>query len=361
MAKYPVQMAFSMCLQIVSDTLYGNYRTILHEMENSSNFSGYEEQRGNLDVYGFLKLANGGLYLFLSISTIIALLCTTKSVAKGLKMYLISILVSGILISMCSILTSLVTLVTVFSAAPAPTPIFCRMIIWMIGLCNSARCFCVAGFSIMVLVVVRYGNKNLNIIYITLSLCALWGLSLLIAIPYQEPQVLAVTFTATGSVCISVQDDTIVLEAQLIITAFRLTINTVIPLLICIVASLIVFRYLKGHNITGNINCGKAVAKLALFILTGSLINSISTIIITVLLHFTTESGVALSYIISAIGLLSLYPTPILILMFLKPVRNKLKALLKCKCLHGHPSLAEAATMSLTTANMNMQSLVVHQ
>ena len=51
MAKYPVQMAFSMCLQIVSDTLYGNYRTILHEMENSSNFSGYEEQRGNLDVY----------------------------------------------------------------------------------------------------------------------------------------------------------------------------------------------------------------------------------------------------------------------------------------------------------------------
>ena len=200
-------------------------------------------KRGNLDVYGFLKLANVRLYLFLSISTI----------------------------SLCCALQNLLP--------------------------KDSRC----------------------------------------------TQVLAVTFTATGSRSASQFEMTpLFWKLNSLPQSFGWLLTQSFPThLYCSVIHWLSLR--TGHNITGNISCGKAVAKLALFILTGSLINSISTIIITVLLHFTTESGVALSYIISAIGLLSLYPTPILILMFLKPVRNKLKALLKCTCLHGHPSLVEAA------------------
>ena len=82
---------------------------------------------------------------------------------------------------------------------------------------------------------------------------------------------------------------------------FVLAVNTFVPLVVCITVSLILVCYLKGHNITGDINYGKAVTKLGLFLL----INSISSTIIGVLAYFTGESGaVALIYYIYAIGLL---------------------------------------------------------
>ena len=237
-------------------------------------------------------------------------------------------------------------LVTVFSGVQPPPLLLCRFLIWEYNIGQSARSFSVAGFSIMVLLVVRYGKKNIKVMYIILSLCISWSISLLFTIQYQVPQVYAVKFVA-GSVCLPVQDDTIFIQARLFFTVFAHTINTFVPLVVCIAVPLIVFRYLKKHNITGDINCGRAVTKLGLFLLTGNLINTISSTVIAVLAYFTTGSGaVALIYCIYAIGLLSLYPTPILILAFLKPVRDKVKMFLKCRCLCGPPSIVGTAAES---------------
>ena len=72
------------------------------------------------EVLGFLPLViMGGLSLFLSVPTIVAL-CTARAVAKGLRMYLLNILMSEILINASAILTGLIALVTVFYVAPAP-------------------------------------------------------------------------------------------------------------------------------------------------------------------------------------------------------------------------------------------------
>ena len=125
------------------------------------------------EALGFLPVILGGLSFFLSVPTIVAL-CTARAVAKGLRMYLLNILMSEILINASAILTGLIALVTVFSAAPAPPSLLCRFIIWVVNISQLARCFSVVGFSLMVLIVVWYGyKKNQNYVHHCILECCL--------------------------------------------------------------------------------------------------------------------------------------------------------------------------------------------
>ena len=281
------------------------------------------------EALGFLPVIIGGLSLFLSVPTIVAL-CTARAVAKGLRMYLLNILMSEILINASGIFSGLIALVTVFSAAPTPPPLLCRFIIWVIQIGQLARCFSVVGFSLMVLIVVRYGHKNIKIMYIIASLCVVWSVSLLFTIHFQVPQLYAVRFFA-GAVCFPVGDGTNFREARLFFTVLILFITTLLPLAVCIAVPIMVFCYAKKHSVTGGIDYGKAVAKLCLFLLTGTLMNSTVTIVTSVLVYLSSRSGTAtlIIYLVTIIGVLSLFPTSILIIIFLKPVQHKLKAFIR--------------------------------
>lgn len=298
-----------------------------------SNYTGVG--RGDFGAFGILMPAIGGLLFVLSVPTIIAL-CTTRTIAKGLRIYLISALVSGIMINTSSVLAGLIALVTVYSGAPAPPPLFCRFMLWVYNNGALARSFSVVGYSVMVLIVVRYGKKNLKAVYIILSLCFVWGVTLILTIEFQVPQVYAVDFIV-GAVCLPIQDATV---GNLFFTVFLIAIVTFIPLVVCSAVPLIVLRYIKKHTITRDADSGKAVVKLGLFLLTGILVNSASSTVSSTLVYFST-GGIELVYWAYAVGVLSLYPTPILIIIFLKPVRDKMKTFLLCKHLIGRPLAAK--------------------
>ena len=312
------------------------------------------------EALGFLPVIIGGLSLFLSVATIVAL-CTARAVAKGLRMYLLNVLMSEILINASAILTGLIALVTVFSAAPAPPSLLCRFIIWVVHISQLARCFSVVGFSLMVLIVVRYGHKNIKVKYIIASLCVVWGVSVILSIQYQVPQVNAAVFFA-GAVCFPVRDDTIFLEVHLFFSVLIIFITTLLPLAVCIAVPIMVFRYTKKHSITGGIDYGKAVAKLCLFLLTGTLMNSTVTIVTGVLAYFSSGSGTAvlIIYLFFVIGLLSLYPSSILIIIFLKPVQDKLKAFIKTitRSLRDHHSAVTGTSSEKAIPSVNTSSNV---
>ena len=272
----------------------------------------------------------------LSVPTSIAV-CAARAVAKGLRIYLLNTLASGLLIGALGILSSLVVLVTVFSGAPPPPLLLCRFILWAHNTATTVWSFSVVGYSIMVLTVVRYG-KNMRLLYIILSLCFVWGLSLLLTIQYLVPQVYAVEFVA-GAVCLPALNDTAILEARISFTVFQLTTTTLVPLVVCVAVPLIVLCYIRRH-ITADTAYRKAVAKLGLFLVTGNLINSTGVIVTSVLVYLSVRVDEVI-YCVYFILACSLYPTPILIIIFLKPVRKKLKAYLLCNCLCNCPSAAK--------------------
>ena len=83
--------------------------------------------------------------------------------------------------------------------------------------------------------------------------------------------------------------------------------------------------------------------------------NSTVTIVSGVLAYLSSGSGTAalIIYLVFVIGALSLYPTSILVIIFLKPVRDKLKAVIKSinRSLRDHHS-------SVTGTSSEIMSLV---
>ena len=303
-----------------------------------------------LQVFGILLLSMGGMTFLLSVPTIIAL-CAARAVAKVLRIFLVNLLVTGLLTNSLVIISILIVLITVFSGAPPPPPLFCRFFLWLYNITSLVRSFSVVGFSIMVLTVVKHG-KNMRLIYIILSLCLVWGLSLLLTIQYQVPQVYAVAFVA-GAVCLPVLDGTIIPEARISFTALHLIITALVPLVVCIVVPLIVLCYSKKHSATGSSDYSKAAAKLALFMVAGSLINSVG-IIVSGVLGYVSASADVIIYIGYIMIVFSLYPTPILTITFLKPVRDKMKIFLKCKCVHSGSSAPSVTEKSSSTARTSL-------
>ena len=294
---------------------------------NCTDMEGPQGHSGTLEAFGFLIMSLGGLTFVLSVPTCIAV-CTTHELAKGLRMYLMSTLVAGLLISAICILASLIVVVTVFSDTPPPPLLLCRFALWLCIIFSAASNFSVAGYSIMVLVIVRYGQR-VKTLYIVLSLCVVWGLSILLCIQYLVPQVYAVSYVA-GAVCLPVSDDTIILEARLFFTIFWLTILSLVPVVVCLVVPCIVLHYIRKHTITAESDYSKPVAKLALFLVTGNSINLVGITTISILAYLSIGSTAGI-YLIYIIALVSLYPAPILIIAFLKPVRYRMKTLLNCR------------------------------
>ena len=204
------------------------------------------------------------------------------------------------------------------------------------------------GYSVMVLIVVRYGKKNLKTVYIILSLCLVWGGSGFLCIGFLVPQVYVVSFIV-GAVCLPIPDGS---TGEIILTVIILVIFTFVPLVGCSVVSLIVLHYIRKHSITGDTKNNKAVAKLSLFLLTGILINAVSWTVSSILTYFSA-GGIEVIYSTYAVGVLSLYPTPILIIAFLKPIRDKMKTFLPCKS-SIHRKVAKISdTTEESAPNMN--------
>ena len=104
-----------------------------------------------------------------------------------------------------------------------------------------------------------------------------------------------------------------------------------LPLVVCICVFLRTLCYIKRHTITEGAQYKKAVAKFAAFLITGNVVNVLGQVVPAIVtLSISDIVGVYLAY---TMYVLSLIPTPILIIVFLKPVRKQIARLLCKTCL----------------------------
>ena len=288
-------------------------------MENCTNCSVNDPNLAGPGFGAFLILA-----LLVAITvivlnvTIITALCVAHSVSKLMRIFLINLLVAGLSVALIGTGFIISGLVLNFTTLPPPNLGFCRFLLWGYSARSIARLYCLAGFSIVVLLIVRYNKKEMKTLHIVIFLALIWCVSILLYNEILIPPIYAVQYFDNVACFPKTLDADIIIEVRYVFTATGIIFGGLTPLTISIVVPIVVLCYVRRNTIAEGSSYNKGIAKFTLFLVAGNLMNIIGQAVVVLIVYVSEPPGVYLSY---SAGLISLIPTPIMILIFMKPVR----------------------------------------
>ena len=297
-------------------------------MENCTNCSESERVDHGFGILAVVLLLFLIVILILFVGTII-LLCKARSMVRILRVFLVNLLVAGLVATLDSLVIVMVTLVLDHSPT-VPPDLFCRFLIWGLLSGITARLYSLAMFSLIVLSIVRYHKKDIKTAYIIGLLVLIWSVSLLLNVYVFIPNVYGIQYYGDVACFPNNADENVVFQARITFSSLGIIFGGIIPLVISIIVPIVVLLYIKRNTIATELSSyTKPAARLGLFLVVGNLLNFLGLLIITVLAYVFESFAMAiqLTYIVAVVFLL---PTPILVIAFLKPVREKLKSLMCC-------------------------------
>ena len=270
----------------------------------------------------FLLITVGGLVLLTAVAVGLA-----TPVPKIIRVFLVNMLAAGLIVATVCFFTGCISIVLALSDIAEPARVMCALQIWVFGTGAIARLLSLAAFSIVVLRIVRFGKMTMKGVYIALILAFLWITAMLLNIHIALPVVYAVQFV-DGVACFPHYE--VIHEApRYIFIVTWIVFGGLTPLTISTVVPSVCLCYIKRHSITEGVDYKRAMAKFALFLVAGNLINLLGQTVPGIIAYFADAAGVYATYTLSVVSLL---PTPILVIIFLKPVRTKLLEVLTFNC-----------------------------
>ena len=259
--------------------------------------------------------------------TVVAL-TMARSIPRPLRLFLINLLLAGLFMGMGVVFmvgTSAV-LVVAGSEQPRPPRYLCRVYMWMYAVGAVARLWNVTAFSLSVLAIVRFGKKTITLCYAAVIITILWIAPIAISIYVLLPYVFEAQFVQ-GVACFPDDDNTIFIQAHHTFFAIWVTAGGLIPMTGSIAVPIICLCYIKKNTVTEDTQYRKGMAKLSLFLVLGGAINIAGQLIPGAISYYKEAPGLYLAYSIAAVSLL---PTPIIIIAYLKPVQEQVKKMFTC-------------------------------
>ena len=277
--------------------------------------------------------------------TILPLLKAT-SVPGPVRLFLISLLFAGLLVAVVMVFmagTSTV-LINVSSSDPRPRYL-CRVYLWAFCTGGVARLWSLAAFSLSILAIVRFSKRTISIWISTVVILTLWLVPIILSLYILLPYVFEAQFVHSVA-CFPDNNRTIIPEAHSTFLAIWTLFGGLAPLTVSIIVPIICLCYIRRNTMTEGTQYRKGMAKFSLFLVVGGCIN-IAGQIFPVLFAFNSEApGVYLSYGSIAVSLL---PTPIIIMAFLKPVREQAKTIVTCGLLYQQREVMKSSDTTLAS------------
>ena len=287
------------------------------------------------------ELAGPGFGAFIIIITLLLLmsvvliaititaLCMAHSVPRIVRIFLINLLVAGLFAAGVLMIFTLIGTVLNFTSAPPPHNVFCRLLVWAYIASATTRLHSLPAFSIVILLMVKYNKKDFAVCYIVSALVFLWTAGRILDFNLLVPSFYSVQYY-DNVICFPVTNDpAVILEASLAFVGFWVVFGGVVPMTISIVVPIVVLCYVKCNTFTEGSTYNKGLAKFALFLASGNIIHILGHVLVTLVsVNYSEVPSIYISYSFAAA---SLVPTPIMVVMYLKPVRSVLKNSLCCK------------------------------
>ena len=336
--------------------------------------------------------SNGSYYLLLSTPeftgfTIALLACTPaaillqaltavalgldKTILKPLRLLLLNVVTAEFFTALYIILHMTSAAVLSTQDDPQPDGQLCRVILWCIGTVLAARMFSITAYSIGVFVFVRHGASRLKTWHAAITIVVVWIVALIMGIDRWLPFSVGTLFVHQVA-CVPFVDNKVIVAVRIASVTSWVIIAGVIPTILCISLPIASLRHLKQKGLIGFIDpitYKKAATKLAIFLIVGSIMNIFwiffPGVAVMISSFFplpdpTSEevdlAGVVTIYFSFPVITFSLIPPSLIIVLFLKPVQQKLKELFCCLCIvRCCLSLKQRHRMvRRTTANVEM-------
>jgi hypothetical protein len=225
-----------------------------------------------------------------------------------------------------------------------PSLAFCQFQSWVLAFGASGRSWSLAIFAVFALIITVHGAKKVKVLHAALAVGGAWVLSFLlcayIMVPFPQYKVYAVQyfdnvqcFPLRSGVSIAVSISSIVVW---------ISFAALLPLVIAVTIPIITLCYIKRNTVSDGKENNKTIAKFALFLLSGNVVNIVARAVpIIISLLFSDVAGIAVS--LSLVSL-STTPTVIIVICFMKAVREDLKNVITCKCLRSHSVASSSST-----------------
>ena len=292
-----------------------------------------QESDKPLDSPGFMSYS-----ILLTVVTLVAgvmftftLTALTKAnpIACILRIFLINLLLAGLMAAVAVALTTgtSAVLVAADSDHPRPPRYLCRVYMWMFGVGAVARLWNLAAFSISVLAIVRFGKKTITLCYAAVIIAILWIVPIAITLYTLLPYLFEAHFVH-GVGCFPDNNSTnIIPQARYTFLASWVTVGGLTPLAVSIIMPIVCLCYIRKRIVKEEAQHRKAMAKFSLFLVLGSAINIAGQLVPGLIPFYSETAAVYLCYGIAAV---SLFPTPIIIIAYLKPVQEQAKKMISC-------------------------------
>jgi hypothetical protein len=302
-------------------------------MDNSSSVV---ENRTILSEPGFAAF---GLSLHLIILAAVALsvlttcsLCCKLTIPRAIAAFLICQLIFGILKGFVAELICLVSLILVLDSSLDPPPeLLCKFMLWGYRFAAVGQIWSLMAFCIVTLVTAKQGIKVFKRVHIVLGVVGVLVAAFIINIYIILPHPMYAVQYVDNVACFP-NNAAIPLASRIPTLTVWLLFGGMIPIIASIIIPIITLCYIKRNTITKDAEYSKKIARFAFFLAAsnmGDIIDFLGGTLQGLIVMYSQTSGVIFAYVLVAISLL---PTPIVIIVFMKPVQEQLRKMFCFAC-----------------------------
>ena len=314
-----------------------NNSTLLQENEEPINSPGF--------MAFSILLAVITLAASLMIGFTIVTLFKANAVPAPVRLYLINLLFAGLIVAVTAIFILITSAVFVLVSSNHPRPRhLCRVYLWVFATGLVTRLWSLAAFSLSTLAIVIFSKKTINKWIAAVIVLTLWLVPMLLSLYIMLPYAFEAQFIH-GVACFPDNNQTnLVVPVRYTFLVTWNVFGGLMPLTVSIIVPIICLCYIRRNIVTEGREYRKGMAKFSLFLVMGGSIHFFGQVFPSLLTLYSAAPGVYLSYVSAVISLL---PTPIIIVAFLKPVREQALRFLPCGQLYKqHMELKSSGTFT---------------
>ena len=253
-----------------------------------------------------------------------------------LRLVLVNIITAGQVVIVGGMMIGIANVIITGCGRPElwPSDFACRLILWVTLSGGAARLMYMTTFAISVYVLVRYGARKMKIWIAVVAVVGVWVGALLPNAAIFSPDVVLINFHDNITCAVHGTG-----YKTLFYTFGYISVYGLLGFAVSVFSPIGTVWFIQHNTISTDVTLVKAMMKFAVFLIFGNVINFFGHIVPLMFATFALDGmnsytlEKAFSYTQGVLILISLIPTPVIILVYFRPVRQRMQRMLCCVCM----------------------------